>query len=216
MNNNKIQIEFFHDVLCAWCYVLSPRVKKLIEKYPNEIVLIHRAFALAPSERSLEYMFGSKDAAKQEILEHWRAANENDPEHSINAELMETRDFDYPYSMPGLLVCKAAELQGGNEKFGEMMDRLQKAHLTECLNINDDEVLAQCAKDIGLDIDRWYIDYKNEHTRELVLADLALARKYNVNSVPTLVANGKEKFIGAQSYESLESWFLSLKNKNND
>ena len=88
-----------------------------------------------------------------------------------------------------------------------------KAHLTECLNINDDEVLAQCAKDIGLDIDKWYSDYKNENTRELVLADLALARKYNVNSVPTLVANGKEKFIGAQSYESLELWFLSLKNK---
>ena len=108
MNNNKIQIEFFHDVLCAWCYVLSPRVKKLIEKYPNEIILIHRAFALAPSERSLEYMFDSKEAAKQEILEHWRAANENDPEHRINAELMETRDFDYPYSMPGLLACKAA------------------------------------------------------------------------------------------------------------
>ncbi|HCM30231.1 MAG TPA: dithiol-disulfide isomerase, partial [Bacteroidales bacterium] len=56
-----MQIDFFHDVLCAWCYVLSPRVKKLIEKYPNEIILIHRAFALAPSERSLEYMFGSKE-----------------------------------------------------------------------------------------------------------------------------------------------------------
>lgn len=213
MNNNKITIEFFHDVLCAWCYVLSPRVKKLIQKYPDEIILIDRAFALAPSEKSLEYMFGSKELAKQEILEHWRAANENDTEHRINADLMATRDFDYPHSMPGLLACKAAEMQGGNEKFGEMMDRLQKAHLTECLNINDDEVLKQCAKDIGLNAEQWYKDYKSEKTRELVLSDLALARKYNVNSVPTLVANGREKFIGAQPYESLEAWFLSLKNK---
>lgn len=213
MNNNKITIEFFHDVLCAWCYVLSPRVKKLVQKYPDEIILIHRAFALAPSEKSLEYMFGSKELAKQEILEHWRAANENDTEHRINADLMATRDFDYPHSMPGLLACKAAEMQGGNEKFGEMMDRLQKAHLTECLNINDDEILMQCAKDIGLNTEQWYKDYKSEKNRELVLADLALARKYNVNSVPTLVANGREKFIGAQPYESLEAWFLSLKNK---
>jgi predicted DsbA family dithiol-disulfide isomerase len=213
MNNNKITIEFFHDVLCAWCYVLSPRVKKLVQKYPDEIILIHRAFALAPSERSLEYMFDSKESAKQEILEHWRAANENDTEHRINADLMETRDFDYPYSMPGLLACKAAEMQGGNEKFGEMMDRLQKAHLTECLNINNDEILMQCAKDIGLNTEQWYKDYKSEKARELVLEDLALARKYNVNSVPTLVANEREKFIGAQPYESLEAWFLSLKNK---
>jgi len=46
-------------------------------------------------------------------LGHWRAANENDDEHRIHAELMAKKDFDYPYSTPGLLACKAAELQGG-------------------------------------------------------------------------------------------------------
>ena len=103
MNNNKIQIEFFHDVLCAWCYVLAPRIKKLIERYPNEIVLIHRAFALAPSEIFRIYVWFQR-CCQTRNFRTWRAANENDPEHRINAELMETRDFDYPYSMPGLLA----------------------------------------------------------------------------------------------------------------
>ncbi len=211
MNNKIVKIEFFHDVLCAWCYVLSPRVKKLVEKYPDNINLVHRAFALAPSPKSLEYIFNDKDTAKKEILNHWREANNYDDEHRINAELMASRNFDYPYSMPGLCACKAAELQSGNAMFGLMMDRVQKAHLTECLDITKDEVLAMCAKDIGLDVDKWLEDFKSDKVRDLLLDDLAIARKYGVNSVPTLVANdGKSKFIGAQPYEALENWFLSL------
>lgn len=37
-----------------------------------------------------------------------------------------------------------------------MFDRVQRAHLTECLNIADLEVLRQCAADIGLDVARWW------------------------------------------------------------
>ena len=48
---NKIQIEFFHDVLCAWCYAISPRVRRIAKEYPAEI--IHRCFALAPAPESI-------------------------------------------------------------------------------------------------------------------------------------------------------------------
>ncbi|CUT02489.1 DsbA family oxidoreductase [Candidatus Chrysopegis kryptomonas] len=41
----KIQIEFFHDVLCAWCFAISPRIHKLAEENPD-VEIIHRAFAL--------------------------------------------------------------------------------------------------------------------------------------------------------------------------
>ncbi|MDR7416414.1 MAG: DsbA family protein [Armatimonadota bacterium] len=71
--------------------------------------------------------------------------------HRINADLMATRPFDYPYSMPGLKACKAAEFQGGHAAHWDMFDRVQRAHLTECLNIADFEVLRQCAADVGLD-----------------------------------------------------------------
>jgi putative protein-disulfide isomerase len=42
----KIQIEFFHDVLCAWCFAISPRVHRLAQENPD-VEIIHRSFALA-------------------------------------------------------------------------------------------------------------------------------------------------------------------------
>ena len=109
-----MRVQFFHDVLCALAYAFSPRMRHLVNEYPA-IEVIHRAFALAPEKSSISGMFGSKESGRREILNHWRAANENDDEHRIRADLMEKRDFDYPYSMPGLMACKSAELLGGQK-----------------------------------------------------------------------------------------------------
>lgn len=196
-------IEFYHDVLCAWCYALSPRLRKIVKEYPD-IEVIHKAFPLAPEHRDLSEMFGNKDKAKEEILNHWRAANANDDEHRINAGLMAMRDFDYPYSMPGLMSCKAAELQGGQEAHWNYFDRVQKAHLTDCENIADQNVLINCAETIGLDIDRFIEDFQSEKARNMVMEDYDYARKSGVTATPTLIIDRKWIISGAVKYEELK------------
>lgn len=201
----KMTIEFFHDVLCAWCYAFSPRVHRLAEEYPS-LRIEHHCFALAPTPERIALMFGSKEHGKQEILNHWRAANENDDEHRMNPELMAIRPFDYPYSMPGLRACKAAEFQGGHEAHWPMFDRVQRAHLTECLNIAEFNTLKECARDVGLDVARWEEDYHRNTVAGAVRNDLARAEYYGITGVPTLVADGKFVLTGAQRYEILEHW----------
>ena len=204
----KIQIEFFHDVLCAWCYAISPRVRRLAKEYPVQVV--HRCFALAPTPEAIVEIFGSKEEGKREILDHWRMANLNDDEHRINAELMEKRDFDYPYSIPGLLACKAAEIVGGQNAHWDVFDRIQKAHLTECRNITDFEVLLSCVEDAGLDIEAWQNAFIDGKTFDMILLDLERAYEYEVTGVPTLVANGKYKLVGAQKYETIKKWLEKM------
>jgi len=182
----------------------------LVERHP-EIVVEHRCFALAPTPEAITAIFGSRADGKREVLEHWRAANANDDEHRINADLMASRPFDYPYSMPGLLACKAAEMQGGREAHWALFDRVQRAHLTECLNIADDETLHRCAADVGLDMERWERDYRGIEVRELVERDLARARIYEITGVPTLVAEGGYALVGAQRYDRLEAWVESVR-----
>lgn len=211
MNTNKITIEFFHDVLCAWCYALSPRVEKLKDTFGKRIEIIHRSFALAPEPDGIARIFGSLEQGKKEILNHWRAANQNDDEHRIMVDLMASRQFDYPYSTPPLLACKAAELQGGNAMHAKMFNRLQKAHLTECLNINDLEVLRQCASEIGLDTTKWEKDFNSKEVRQMLDDDLYRAYQYGINSVPTLIANQKYKLTGAQPYNILLEWIQQIK-----
>jgi len=182
----------------------------VVERYP-EIVVEHRCFALAPAPEAIVAVFGSRAEGKREILQHWRAANANDDEHRINADLMASRPFDYPHSMPGLMACKAAEQQGGREAHWAMFDRVQRAHLTECLNIGDDEVLRTCAADVGLDVERWERDYRSPEVVEAVERDFARARLYGITGVPTLVAEGSYVLVGAQPYGRLAGWVEAVR-----
>lgn len=198
-------IEFFHDVLCAWCYAFSPRLRRLVDEFPR-VEVIHRCFALAPTPNRIEQMFGSKEAGKAEILNHWRAANENDDEHRICTEDMVCKNFDYPYSMPGLLACKAAEFQGGQKAHWDMFDRIQKAHLTETLNIADEDVLINCAKEVGLDIQRFINDFHADITLQAVEEDNLRARLAGVYAVPTIIINNERILSGAHKYHTLKDY----------
>jgi predicted DsbA family dithiol-disulfide isomerase len=137
-------------------------------------------------------------------------ANLNDDEHRINADLMEKRDFDYPHSIPGLLACKAAEIVGGQNVHWDVFDRIQKAHLTECRNIADFEVLISCVKDVGLDVEAWHKAYIDRKTFDMMLSDFERAYGYGVTGVPTLVANSRYGLVGAQKYETIKKWLEKI------
>lgn len=178
-------------------------MRRLVAEFP-EIEVIHRSFALASDADRLVEMFGSKEAAKREILNHWRNANENDDEHRIHTEDMALRTFDYPYSMPGLLACKSAELQGGQLAHWNMFDRIQKAHLVETQNIADFNVLLQCADEVGLDTERFKNDFESDATLDAIYQDSYRAKELGVNAVPSLLINGRKLLSGAHKYETLK------------
>ncbi len=204
-----MEIEFFHDVLCAWCYALSPRLRRLTEEFPD-IKVIHRGFPLAPEPNDIVQMFGSKEKGKRDILQHWKAANMNDDEHRINAELMEQRDFDYPYSTPALLACKAAELQGGQAMHWDYFDKVQEAHLTLCRNIADFDVLTDIARELSLDVEKFSADLRGEQVKYLLRLDIDRALELGVEATPTLVANDG-MLTGAVPYDSLKRWYLKVR-----
>jgi len=157
----------------------------------------HRCFALAPDSTQITRMFGSPEAGKSEIMTHWAAAAAHSDGENINVELMRQREFPYPYSMPGLLACKAAERQGGREAHWDMFDRVQHAHAVEARNIADPEVLRDCAVEAGLDLERWEQDFHSPETHDAVRRDLAEAQARGVHAVPTLVFNDRWSLSGA-------------------
>jgi len=178
-----------------------------------EIEIYHHSFALAKEKINLAQMFGDKERAKKEILNHWKAANENSDEKNINYELMATRTHDYPYSMPGLIACEAAAIMGGEEAHWDYFDRIQKAHLTECLDITQEDVQLMCARDIGLDEEKFKQLISDENTIKLVEKDLKLAREWGITAVPSLVLNERYLISGAQKKEYLKQQFLKVVNE---
>ncbi len=201
--NSTIRIEFYHDVLCAWCYALSPRIRKLSEQYPN-VQVSHRSFTLSPTKERISEMFGSKAEGKRQIMEHWRAANINDDAHRINTDLMANKEFDYPYSMPAAMACKAAEFQRGQEGHWDYFDAVQKAHLTDCLNINEPEILLDVARSLKLDMAQFKNDFTSRKAKDEVESDMRKAQEMGVRSVPSIVINGHMLISGALKYSKLE------------
>ena len=199
---SKMTIDFYHDVLCVWCFLTSARLRRISLDFP-QIDIVHHAFALAPNSNSISQMFGDAVNGKKEILGHWSAAAANPDGEKINVSLMRQREFPYPYSMPGLLACKAAQFQGGMVAHWNMFDRVQRAHAVEANNITETEILKGCAIDIGLDPTRWEFDFKSPAVRQAVEADIREARQVGVNAVPTLIFNQHWLLPGAVSEKVL-------------
>jgi len=148
-------------------------------------------------------MFGSASDGKAEIMSHWEAAAGHPDGEAIQVELMRSREFPYPYSMPGLLACEAAQRQGGMTAHWDMFDRVQRAHAVEANNIADPAVLTACAAEIGLDTARWEADFQSPAVRKAVEEDLIEAHQLGVNAVPTLILNRQWMLPGAVPEVSL-------------
>lgn len=110
-----MKIEFFHDVICSFCFPMSYRMREIEKLYP-EIEIIHRSFPLVWEVKTFDLMFGNRKNAKQEILKHWQHADENDDLHRFNIEGMQKQIFDFPSSKNALLAAKASVVKELLEK----------------------------------------------------------------------------------------------------
>ena len=193
---SQVTIDFYHDVLCVWCFLASARLRRIVEDYP-QVEVVHHAFALAPEKDSIAHMFGDAVRGKAEIMGHWEAASAHPDGEVMNVELMRSREFPYPYSMPGLLACKAAQFQGGMQAHWNMFDRIQRAHAVEARNIADVTILKDCAAEIGLNVEQWEADFGSDAVRQAVEEDLRSAQESEVNAVPTMIFNRRWVLPGA-------------------
>jgi len=199
--SKKIRVDFFHDVICGWCYVLSPRLRQLAKEFNLDIH--HHAFALSASQADMIGNFGSVKQAKQTILGHWEQCARADDEKRINVEGMHKQTFDYPISTPGLIACKAAEQQGGASAYWDYFDAVTHAHMSENRNIGDLDILTDIAVETGLDKFLFIKDVADPTRLAEIKRDRKLAQEYDITSTPTLVIHKRWVVSGALDIHAL-------------
>jgi len=226
LNTNQdraITVEFFHDALSAWAFPFSRRLRAFVAEHPN--VTVHqRVYPMAESPDFFSNLFPDPVAAKQEVvMEHWLEARDIENDERINCDLMMERDFPYPYSIPNALGAKAAELLGGQAAHWDFFDRVQLAHLSECRNIADYEVLAGCAESVGLDKAAWQQAVGSDEVKKMVQADMQVAAGYGILRNPALVADGSFQLPGECrsimgfhiNSDALERWYADVQRRLN-
>ncbi|KUF10703.1 DsbA family oxidoreductase [Pseudoponticoccus marisrubri] len=182
----RLTLDFFHDVVCCWCFNISSRMRSLAKEFDLDIR--HRSFVLQASRAEMAARWGSPAAARATILDHWAACRQvSDRPALVNIEAMRAAPFDYPHGQVAALGCKAAERLGGQEGHWDMFDRLQRAHLSEARNIADPETVLQLAVAQGFEAAAFARLLEAPETARAVAADRQAARSLQVRAVPTLI-----------------------------
>ncbi|MDT7861271.1 MAG: DsbA family protein [Saccharolobus sp.] len=199
-----VKITFFHDVLCPFCFVTSRRLRKVVKEFGNEVIVKHKAFMIISSLEDLKAAAPTEEEAreifKQEFSIIKRYYPDYDPEKVINKG-----KITWVWSLPPLMACKAAEYQKGDNGYWDYFDRAQEKFFLEGENINDDNVLIQIAKEVGLNIDKFKEDFKSKKTRMSVYEDEAEAHAMGIRGVPALLINDYWLIRGVQDEDYLKS-----------
>ncbi len=181
-----LTIDFFHDVVCCWCFNISSRMRQLASEF--NIDIRHRTFVLQASTAEMQTRWGAAEAARDTILGHWASCRAvSDQPELIDIDSMARTEFDYPHGYTAALACKAAETLGGQGAHWTLFDRIQRAHLSEARDIADSAELARLAQDVGLEPGRFALAMSDFATRKAVEADRQRARTLQVRSIPALV-----------------------------
>ncbi|GMM90475.1 DsbA family protein [Vibrio fortis] len=201
-----IRIEFFHDVVCGWCYIQSPILRKIQEKYNVEV--IHRCFVLQRTPQEMAVRFGSLNNAKKEILRHWESCQKFEGSVGrFNIEGMNKASFSYPSGMLAAQACKASDRLAGPSAHWDMFDALQRAHLQRAENIGDLDVVLKTAVQLGFDSNEFLKAMYDLSTFESIEEDNRWARELDIQTIPAFSVNGDEVFRSTTRYEALDAYF---------
>jgi predicted DsbA family dithiol-disulfide isomerase len=116
--------------------------------------------------------------------------------------------FENPVASPHIvsIALKAAELQGRRAGI-RFLRKLQEVLFLDKKNISNFEVLKDCARTLGLDVDEFISDIHSQSAAKAFQCDLKITAEMDVQEIPTLVffnENAEDegiKITGSYPYE---------------
>ncbi len=200
-----LTVDFFHDVVCCWCFNISSRLRSLAGEFDLDIR--HRTFVLQASAAEMAASWGTPQVARETILGHWATCRQlSDRPQLVDIDAMRAAAFDYPHGTTAARGCKAAERLGGQGSHWDMFDSLQRAHLSEARNIADPATVVHAARELGFETAAFAEVFDDPATAQAVEADSHHARASQVRSIPALIVretgtrlvNGPREDLAAQ------------------
>ncbi|WML50532.1 ClpXP adapter SpxH family protein [Neobacillus sp. PS3-34] len=192
-----IEIYIFVDPLCPECWALEPILKKLQIEYGRYFSIRHIL-----SGRLAMLNMGKKNKYEN-IADLWEKTASRSG-MSCDGSLW----FENPVSSPHIasIAIKAAELQGRRAGL-RFLRKLQEVMFLDKQNISSFDVLKNCARSIGLDVEEFITDIHSDSAAKAFQCDLKITSEMDVKEIPTLVyfnENAEEegiKIAGTYPYE---------------
>ena len=198
-----MKINIWSDVRCPFCFVGKKKFEKALEKFPHseKLEITWHSFQLDPQLITQPdvnpYEYFAK--AKGITIERAKAMHEGAAMAGKEAGI----DFNFDDSKVANSYKAHLLIQLSKTKnlANEMEEALFEAQFLDGKNVDDEEILIQLAKSIGITEDEAKNALQSDELGYLVKQDMQLAAQLGINAVPFFVINDKYGISGAQQPE---------------
>ena len=198
-----MNIKFFADTICGWCYIGHSRLLKALKNFKNtSFTFEHAPFQLNPDmpekgikrEEYLKYKFGSKEAAKPMYNNMVQEALKENLEFNLE-KIQITPNTNFSH----ILIKLAFSKNIGHEVLSKIFD----AYFSKGKNIGDRNFLVEIGKSCNIDEKEVYEALTSEKAINEIKKSDTIARSMGINGVPFFEINNKTYISGAQSGTNL-------------
>ena len=171
---------YVYDPMCSWCWAFNKTWAAIQASLPSSIEVRYLLGGLAPdSDQPMAAEL------QQKISEGWYRIQQHVPGTEFNHDfwtVCKPRRSTYPSSRA---LIAARTLDKVAEK--PMLLAIQQAYYLQAKNPADDNVLIECAGQIGLDKNDFSALLNHPGTQQQLLMEIKLARSMGANSFPSIV-----------------------------
>lgn len=206
---HKVEILYFTDPFCSWCWACEPALYALRERYRDQLSV---RYVMGGLVKAMSAFFDAANAIRStaEVAPHWRMVSERSGQPIDERIMLDITDPNWS-TWPAGIAVKAAELQGA--EVGERyLRRLRRAALAERIQVQLSEAQIELAAEVpGLDLTALQAAILDGRAEQSFHQDLALCRAYGVTGFPTMLfrpagAAAPEAGILAGGYRSTSTY----------
>lgn len=198
-----MKVEIWSDFMCPFCYIGKRRIESALEMFPHkdQVEVVYRSFELDPNasykpDVSMNELLASKYGMS---IEQAKAANANVTQQAASVGL--TYHMDRVVPANSFDAHRLVQFATQHGKMKEMTERLFRAYFTDAENLEDKNVLADLAAEVGLSRELALAALESDAFQSEVRADEAAAANLGIRGVPFFVLGGKYAVSGAQPLE---------------
>ena len=203
-----MNLKIVSDFACPWCYIGKRRLKKAMEMRPDLDIGIHwLPFQLNPDmpregmNRQDYYRAKFGEGGVQALRENLDQAGACE-----GIIFGYAADAVAPNTLSAHVLMHWAAAEPAIDR-DALAEKLFRAHLVNCENIGDHELLARIAGETGMDGSRVREGLVSGRDEDVVKRQIGEAVAMGVSGVPFFIVNDRYGIPGAQPPETLLSVF---------
>lgn len=198
-----MKVEIWSDFMCPFCYIGKRRFESALEQFPHkdQVEVVYRSFELDPNASykpgvSMDELLAAKYGMS---VEQAKAANANVTQQAAGVGL--TYHMDRVIPANSFDAHRLVHFAAQHGKMKDMTERLFRAYFTDAENLEDKNLLADLAAEVGLEQEQAMAVLESDAFQSEVRADEAAATNLGIRGVPFFVLGGKYAVSGAQPLE---------------